>query len=154
MSRKIEEILEFDQVLQKLKDAATSELARDRIDQMTFETDINKIEEMQKETQEALGLLMKRSSPPLIAIKGVYKWSLHASRGGILSISEILSIGDFLRGVRRIQNYMLENESDKESVYPKIEAYISSLWNNQTLEKWIERTIESEESIYDDDTLK
>lgn len=154
MARRIEETLEFDQILESLKKVASSDLGRDRIDQMVFEKEVEKIEGMQAETQEALELLMKRSTPPLIGIKGVYKWALHASRGGVLSISEILSVGDFLRGVGKIQNYMLENESDKESAYPIIEGHISSLWANPSLEKWIERTIETEESIYDDASPK
>ncbi|MCD1147987.1 endonuclease MutS2 [Peptoniphilus sp. KCTC 25270] len=150
MARRIEEILEFDEILRRLKNMTTSDLGKERIDSLEMESDLRRIEEMQQETEEALGLLMKRSSPPLIGIKGVSKWALHASRGGVLSIGEILSIGDFLRGVRRIRKYMSDNDSDRESVYPIIEGHISSLWGNVELERWIEKTIENEESLYDD----
>ena len=154
MAPKIEAILEFHDIVEQLKNLTTSSIGQKRCETMRFSADPNLIEQRQQETEEAVRLLVERSAPPLSGARPVAKSAHYASRGGILHISELLEIGDSLRGVLRMRKYMAEADESVEDPYPSIRAMVSALWTQGDLRERIEETIESEDSIYDDASPK
>ena len=76
---------------------------------------------MQRETDEALSLLIKRGSPPLYGIKDIRTEVKRAEIGGVLSPGSLLKISDSLRVSRSLKNYIKETREDKDSNYPIIE---------------------------------
>ena len=153
MARSIEAILEFHEIVKRLLDLASSDIGKARILKMRFSQDADEIEYMQKETQEALSLLITRAAPPLSGARSVAKAAHYASRGGVLGIDEILNIGDSLRGVSRIRKYMDGSKGEEEELpFPIIGGMVSALWSRGELREAIESTIESEDKIYDDAT--
>lgn len=152
MAHKIEAILEFYDIIDRLKELTVSSIGKERVDAMAFTSNREKILRMQQETEEAFQLLVTRSAPPLSGARPVAKSAQYASRGGTLSIAEVLEIGDSLRGVSRMQRYLAETDDTIEEPYPLIRAMVSELWTRGDLREKIESTIENEESIYDDAT--
>ncbi|MDD7362524.1 MAG: endonuclease MutS2 [Peptoniphilus sp.] len=152
MAPKIEAVLGFDDIVDKLKALTESRIGEARVDAMRFSTDAEEILYMQRETEEAFKLLVTRSAPPLTGARPVAKSAHYASRGGVLHIAEILEIGDSLRGVLRMQKYMAQTDDEVEDPYPIVRGLVSSLWTKGDLREKIEATIESEDSIYDDAT--
>ena len=150
MAPKIEAILEFHDIVEQLKNLTTSSIGKARCESMAFSADPDVIEQRQQETQEAFRLLVERSAPPLSGARPVAKSAHYASRGGVLHISELLEIGDSLRGVSRMRKYMTDVDESVEDPYPSIRAMVSALWTQGDLRERIEATIESEDSIYDD----
>lgn len=154
MAPTIETMLEFHDIIERLKNLAVSSIGRARVDEMEFSTNPEEILHMQRETEEAFQLLVTRSAPPLSGARPVAKSAHYASRGGVLHIAEILEIGDSLRGVLRLQNYIEQTDPDLEDPYPIIRGMVSALWTKGDLREKIESTIESEDSIYDDATAE
>ncbi|MDY3118497.1 MAG: endonuclease MutS2 [Peptoniphilus sp.] len=154
MAPRIEAILEFYDIVDQLKSLTTSSIGKNCCDAMEFSSDVCVIEQRQEETEEAFRLLVERSAPPLSGARPVAKSAHYASRGGVLHISELLEIGDSLRGVSGMRKYMAQVDESEEDPYPVIRAMVSALWTQGDLREKIESTIESEESIYDDATPK
>ena len=152
MAHKIEAILEFYDIIDRLKGLTVSSIGKERVDAMAFTSNREKILRMQQETEEAFQLLVTRSAPPLSGARPVAKSAHYASRGGTLSIAEVLEIGDSLRGVTRMQRYIAQTDDTVEDPYPLIRAMVSALWTRGDLREKIESTIESEDNIYDDAT--
>ena len=65
MAHKIEAILEFYDIIDRLKELTVSSIGKERVDAMEFTSNREKILRMQQETEEAFQLLVTRSAPPL-----------------------------------------------------------------------------------------
>ncbi len=96
---------------------------------------------------------MRRSTPPLIGIRSITEAVSFAARGGQLTMRDLLDVSDFLRGARRLKDYMKSDDAD-ERQYPIIENLIGSLWSHQTLEREINRCIISEDEMADNASSK
>lgn len=133
MAHKIEAILEFYDIIDRLKELTVSSIGKERVDAMAFTSNREKILRMQQETEEAFQLLVTRSAPPLSGARPVAKSAHYASRGGTLSIAEVLEIGDSLRGVTRMQRYIAQTDDTVEDPYPLIRTMVSALWTRGDL---------------------
>ena len=150
VNERVLEILEFNKVKERLAEQATSEPGRKKALELEVLTDIPKIISLQAETKEALELLTRRSSPPLVGIREMKSERRHLSIGGYLSPKSLLELADSLRGVQYIKSFFAEERPDREEQYPIIESYVKSLTPINGLEKEISGAIISEDEIADD----
>ncbi|MBO5147232.1 MAG: endonuclease MutS2, partial [Clostridia bacterium] len=139
--------LEYDLIKKKLHDLSSCEVAKEHINNLYPLQDIDEIQNLLDETQDAVNFIIKRGMPPLAGIKDIRGAVRRAASGGSLSFSELLSISGVLRAARRIINYSSSAENNGED---KISAYIAQIIENRPFEEKINRCIISEEEMADE----
>ncbi|SCL94923.1 endonuclease MutS2 [Sporanaerobacter sp. PP17-6a] len=149
MNEKTLRVLEYNKIIDILKDNAESSLGKELVSQIKPLTDIGEIENRQKETEEALELIIKRGTPPLYGIHDVRGEIKRAEIGGTLGPGSLLKISDSLRVVRSLKNYLKETREDKNGNYPVVGNLINELSVFEYIEESINNAIISEEEISD-----
>lgn len=99
-----------------------------------------------KKTEDAYILLAKFGGPSFGSIKNVNNSLARANAGGVLTMRELLDIGENLRVIRSLHDWR-SRQSD-EAAY-SIDVYFGSLRPNQYLESKISSSITSEEEMSD-----
>ncbi len=88
MNEKTYKVLEYDKIIEMLKDQASSQMTRRIISEMVPSSDPAEIREMLKETTEAAQIIVRKGPVPLGAFYDIED-SLHLSRkGGTLSMRQ------------------------------------------------------------------
>ncbi len=147
MNEKTLRVLEFEKITDKLKGLTTSELGKELVEELVPQTDLNTIEKMLTETNDGVGCIVRRGSPPLGGIHDIRPSLKRLDLGGILNPGELLKIGGVLRAARRLKGYVNDKlDENKENV---VNELISCLESNQRLEQKIDMCIISEEEIAD-----
>lgn len=155
MNKKVLQTLEFNKIVDRLVDKATSEpgkqLCRD-IDPMT---DLEAIEKAQTQTYDALGMLISRGSIGFGGNKEL-KYALKSLEiGSTLSIRELLDIAAQLVNVDRIKKYGTDEKKIgtdiemQENINSVMELFFK-LQSLRKLSEEIQRCILSEDEIADD----
>lgn len=145
-------VLEFDKILDRLKNMMSSELAKDYADTVSVSIDKLEIIARQKETSEAVDYIIKKGEPPLF---GIYDLSMYMKRleiGGYLTAGQLMKVGDFLRVSRYLKNYLKSEDSDLPSEI--LNNYSDGLATNKRIEDIIEAAIISEDEIADSASSK
>lgn len=143
-------VLEYYKIIDKLKDKTESSLGRNIVENLEPSTSIKEIEHMQKETEEAVTILLKRGDPPLYGINDILADIKRAEMGGVLTAGSLLKISDSLRVSRSLKSYIKRTREDKDSNYPNLEKLIGLLSVYKSIEGSINKAIISEEEISDD----
>lgn len=141
--------LEYHKVVEILLEKAESNLGKERIKGIEPLIDIEEIEYLQRQTEEAYSLLIKRGTPPLYGIHSVAPEVRRAEIGGSLTPGGLLRIADSLRVSRNLKTYIRETREDKDFNYPIIEGMINNLSSFKAIEDEINNAIISENEIAD-----
>ncbi len=149
MNKKTFKSLEYKKIIDKLINKCESSLGKKRAEEIQAISDIDEIRKFQKETDEALTLLIKRGAPPLFGINSIKADVKRAELGGTLNPGALLRIGDSLRVSRQLKNYLKQVQEDKEDEYPLIEGLIENLSIFKNIENEITNAIISEDEISD-----
>ena len=149
MNEKTLRVLEYNKIIDILKDNTESSLGKELVSQIKPLTDLDEIDNRQKETEEALELIIKRGTPPLYGIHDVRGEIKRAEIGGTLGPGSLLKISDSLRVVRSLKNYLKETREDKNGNYPVVGNLINELSVFEYIEESINNAIISEEEISD-----
>lgn len=148
MDGKALKVLEFNKIIDMLRQYAASELGKAIVDKLEPSTDINEITHNQRETSEAVSMIIKKGSLGLGGLRPVSEYIKRVNVSGILNIEELIHIGDFLRVSRRAKDYA-KSESKNDS-FPILEPQFDSIETVTGLEREIERCIPSPTEIADD----
>ena len=140
--------LDFNQIIDQLKQYASSSLGREAITEIVFLTDRDEIERLLDETEEALRLLYQIGELPFGGITDIRQYVRRATIGGVLSSHELLDISNFIYGIRQMKNYLQEIESHHITV-GYIHTYIDSLLPLSHLKKAIDRCIDESGQVLD-----
>lgn len=149
MNKKVLQTLEFNKIIDRLTKKATSDPGRELCRKIEPMTDYNDIELAQKETYDAVGMLLKKGSTSFGGNKNL-SYSLKSLEiGATLSVRELLDIAGLLTNVSRVKNYASEDVSD-ESTRNSLSDYFEGLTVLKNVSDEIDRCIISEEEIADD----
>lgn len=148
MNNKAFRVLEFNKIIDMLRQCAASEMGKAIVDNLLPSTDINEITLNQKETSEAVSMILKKGSLGLGGLRPVEEYIKRVNVSGVLNIEELIHIGDFLRVSRRAKDYA-KSESKNDS-FPLLEPQFDSIETVNDLEREIERCIPSPSEIADD----
>lgn len=154
MNGKTLKVLEYNKIIDLLMDKAESELGKDKVKTLNPITDKAQVEILQKETEEALSLLIKKGNPPLY---GIYSISYELKRvdiGGVLSPGSLLKISDSLRVSRSLKSYIKEKRVNMDLNHPIIEGLIERLNVYKHIEDKINNAIVNENEISDNASSK
>ena len=152
MNKKTIYTLEFNKILEMLSNLCISKLAKDRAINLKIDTNREKIKKKQLETEQGYNFLVKSVNFSIGKISNIKEYIDLILKGVIFYNYEILEIYDTLRSAKKIKNLILAlekeenidiliNESDKISIFKK-------------LDEIIEKTIKSEDEVFDDASEK
>ncbi len=148
MTEKILRVLEYEKIVDRLRDRASSQLGKELASEMVPLTDIVRIEEAQKETTDAVTCILRKGSPPLGGIYDIRSYVRRAEAGGMLNPGELLKIADVLRASRRLKGYLTQDKMEL-SAANIIYDLCSRLGSNKTLEERLMQSIENEDTLSD-----
>lgn len=144
MNRHVYKTLEFDKIMNMLSSYAVMEVTAKRILTQDVSDNIKKVNKMQDETAEAVTLITKKGSPPIMCTADVRSSLKRAVMSGILSIGEIIAVGKVLETSRRLKQYPDDAE------VPSLGEHFDALWENKDLEKRIFQCMTDDETVADD----
>lgn len=147
MNNKTLRVLEFEKIIDKLMALTASELGKELVEELSPQTELNAIEKMLTETNDGVGCIVRRGSPPLGGINDIRPSLKRLDLGGTLNPGELLRLGGVLRAARRLKGYVNDKlDNGSENVVYEL---ISCIESNQRLEQKIDMCIISEEEIAD-----
>ena len=131
------EKLEYNKLKEKVKYFCSSNLGAELLERLTPSTDIEVVENRLTETKEACALIGAEGKIPLIGIDQIDVLFLRLSKGEILEPGNLMQIYDFLRGCRKVKEYMESN-----TFYaPTLASYASGIMIYKEIEEEIGRSI-------------
>lgn len=138
--------LELDKVLTMLSELASCQDSKELALNLKPESDITIAKGELQKTEDAFILLAKFGGPSFGSIKNVNNSLARANAGGVLTMRELLDIGENLRVIRSLHEW--RSRQSEETSY-SIDVYFGSLRPNKYLESKISSSITSEEEMAD-----
>lgn len=154
MNEKVLKTLEYNKIIELLVSKSISNMGKELSSELLPTTDLDEIIKNQKETTEATHIILKKGSLPLGGIKDIRRSLKRVAISGVLSIEELLHIGDFLYVCKKTSNY-IKNENrneNKTEEFELVENYFDRIETISSLEKEINRCIANENEINDEAT--
>ncbi|MDD4295653.1 MAG: endonuclease MutS2, partial [Ruminiclostridium sp.] len=148
MNEKVLRVLEYDKIIEKLIERASSALGKGLAGDLRPYTDINLVNNSQKETTDAVNCILRKGTPPLGGIHDIRNIIKRAEAGGMLNPGDLMKVGDVLRASRNLKGYLSRDKMEIDDTNT-ILLLCSSLGVNRALEEKLEQAIESEDSLSD-----
>ena len=148
MNSKALHVLEYNKIIERLTEKATSEPGRKLCRELLPMTDLDNIEHAQQETADALSRLVKKGSTSFGGNKDLGRCFKSLEVGSALSAIELLHIAAMLENVSRIKAYGRSDRDDTPA--DSLNEYFDGLEPLTNLANEIRRCILSEEEIADD----
>ncbi len=143
MNERVQKILEFSKIVDKLKSFAVSASGRKRLDEMEILTRADRCEAALAGTAAAKDAIERLGNPPLHHIFETAPLMTFAEKGGVLDPEDLLNVADFARSSADMHAYGEETD-------PILRDDTSRLPVLGTLVNAIERAILSPTEIADD----
>lgn len=148
MNSKALHVLEYNKIIERLTEKATSEPGRKLCRELLPMTALNEIEHAQQETADALSRLFKKGSTSFGGNKDLSRCVRSLEVGSALSVTELLQIAAMLENVNRIKAYGRNDRDDAPA--DTLDEYFGGLEPLTPLANEIRRCILSEEEIAND----
>ena len=152
MRQKSKSVLEFDKIIEKVAGFAETEKGKEEVYKLDISHDPEGVRFKQKQTAQALSIIIEKGSPPLGGISDIKEYVKRGAIGGIISLRGLLNCADTLRAARLLKNYVLLNNDDRN--YDLLESLCQDIYANKDIEERIYSVIISEEEIADDASLE
>ena len=146
MNEKVLKTLEYNKIINMLKDEAGSDLGRMLCSELKPSNDLNEIKKNQLETDDALKRIWQKGSVSFSGIKDSGESLKRLEIGSTLGVGELLSISSLLKVALRVKTFSRNEDAERDSLDDLFES-IEPLTN---LNKEIEKCIISEDEIADD----
>ncbi|MBD5136639.1 MAG: endonuclease MutS2 [Lachnospiraceae bacterium] len=148
MNSKSLQTLEYNKIINKLADFASSEAAKEMCMNLVPMDNLNMIKEAQTATSDAVSRLWKKGSISFSGIRNIKASLKRLEIGSTLGTGELLNISSVLKVALRVKNW---GRTDDENVTDDSLSYMfNGLEPLSKLNSEIERCILSEEEISDD----
>lgn len=148
MNEKSLRVLEFNKIIDILKEKASSSLGLKYIESLTPSSNFEDVKYMLKETSEAQAIYIKRGSIGLQGIHDIEDKAKRADIGASLDPGSLIMIADTLRAARTLKNN-LSGSDEEDFNYPIIQSLSNSLYAYRDIEDAIYNAIISEIEISD-----
>ncbi len=139
------EALEFDKIIEKLKDCALSEQARERLGALTPYMDEALCQRKMEDTTAARLVLDGCGSPPLPSMKGLCELLSLSEKGAMLLPEQLMCAARFAQACRQTASYLKRGES----LDSRIAVYGRGIENLGALREEIESSV-NEDRVYDE----
>lgn len=139
--------LQFEELKNIAKDFCVSNLGKNMIDKLSPSSNIKTVRSRLIETSEGK-ILLESSNVPLQGIVNIDNILISVEKDAILSPEQLRNVSDFLRGCRKIKEYM----KDKEFHAPTLMNYSHSIKGLENVEEEINNSIHN--NIIDSNATK
>lgn len=149
MNKKAIKTLEFNKLIDEFLENIRTEEGKKLAENLTPSSDPVVIERWQQETDEAVRILENFGEP---SIFGVYNFKSdleHIGKGGSLSTTVLLAIGQLLRSSKEVKDFFVVDEDSFEN-FPLIIGLVNEISNLNSLERKISKAIIGEDEISDE----
>lgn len=140
--------LEYNKIKDKLNKKCISYIAKDLVEKLNPSTNIDIVKMYQKETTEAVSLVLRKGVAPLFDIPNLGNAFSKVNIGSILNTKELLQIANVLSGAKRLKQYF-KNEELNQDNFNILREYFENLYTNPNVEDEIFKCIKSEDLIDD-----
>ena len=120
MNSKILTLLEFNKILDLLRDQAGSGLAKERIEQLEPMTNLRMAKDALTETTEAVSVIVHKGSIPVGEIGDISSIVSMARRGRCLSMRELLQVRTSIASSRAVKTFLKEDMPEGLKVISEI----------------------------------
>lgn len=148
MNEKALRTLEYDKIIKKLEDAATSPMGKALARALKPSSDLDEIERLQRETTDARARLFRKGNPSFGSVRDIRPSLARTAVGSPLSIGELLSVASLLENTARVKSYGRHDKEDEKS--DSLDPLFDLLEPLSSLSSMIRRAILSEDEIADD----
>ena len=145
MNKKALKVLEYNKIIEMLKDQASSQMGRERLGKLLPETEIHRIKDGLAETSEAVQVIVKKGALPLGEIYDIAGALHFAKKGGTLTMRQLLQV---LYNMKVTANVVSFVKGDIEDI-PIIKEMVRLLAVFPQLADRIDRCILSEDEMAD-----
>lgn len=143
MDKKVLRVLEFNKIIEQLKRYTASALGKNIADALEPSDDTELIRKAQRETSEAVSMIMKKGSLSLGGLHDITPQLQRVNMAGVLNIEELEAVRDFLYACKKAKNY--SKSESKNDVFTALEPYFEKITPVSDLERDLERCIVSGE---------
>lgn len=158
MNKKALKTLEFDKIIDKLVNLASTPLGKELCKSLIPSTKLTEIEHNLTETSDALSMILKKGTLSFSGVKDVRSSLMRLDIGSVLSIDEILAISSLLNVALRVKTYMrkenlgnsVHNAEEEYSTTNSLTSYFEALEPLSNINNEIKHCIISSEEIADD----
>ena len=148
MNEKSLRILEYNKIIEKLIDCATSSMGKDMCKKLLPSTDLGEICQGQMETSDALSRIYAKGSLSFSGLRDIRDSLLRLKVGSSLSITELLHIASLLETALRAKSYGRRETDDMST--DSLDGLFNAIEPLSPRCREIRRCILSEEEIADD----
>ncbi|MBR5756774.1 MAG: endonuclease MutS2, partial [Firmicutes bacterium] len=145
MDKRTLHILEYEKIIDKLSAECCSEMTREAAKKLVPSYKPQWIRNELQGTEEALTVIMRKGAPPLGSFYDITPLAHLASKGGDLSMRQLLQVAYNLASARKTSDYL---KSDLPEL-PLIDGLTSAICVLQRLEEEITRCILTEDEMAD-----
>src|SRR5690625_4641723 len=150
MNERVLHVLEFDKIVEQLKEQAETSLGKEKAAHIFPETDLHKVNRLQEETDEAAQILRLNKVIPFGGIRNIRESLKRSVIGGVLSASECLDIANTMYGGRRVKNFL----EDLEEEIPILKQFAEDIAPMREMEQEIRRAIDENGDVLDNASSK
>ena len=143
------EKLEYNKILEKLSSFCLTYIGKNMALNLLPSNKKIEVENLLKETNEAVSILYKSSTPPLGEISNITIALKLLEAGSSLNIKSILDLAKILKIANDLKKYFNQDFIDK-SQFPLLSKYFSLLYTNESIYSKIDKCIIDENTISDD----
>lgn len=147
-------VLEYEKIINKLKEQCITFLGKNLSDNLSPNTDLIKIQEMLDETEEAYKMILRIGRPPLSEIEQVDDYLKRAMIGGSLTPYGLIQISRVLKVSRELKTYILSQKENLKTEFTILEELANQITVLKILEDKIGNAILSEDEISDNASVK
>lgn len=158
MNKKALKTLEFDKIIDKLKDLASTPLGKELCKELIPSTDIREIEHNLLETSDALSMVLKKGLLSFSGVRDIRSSLMRLDVGSVLGIDEILAVSSLLNVTLRVKSYTrkenlgnsVHNDEEESNVTNSLTSYFEALEPLSNVNSEVKRCIISNDEIADD----
>ncbi|MBE7049093.1 MAG: endonuclease MutS2 [Ruminococcaceae bacterium] len=138
--------LEYNKILKWLASYTQNEPVRNRILSLTPTESLAEAQDLQRQTTEAVGIILRRGNPPGIKIQDVTSALMRVERGGSMNMGELLSVASLCKTARGIKRYIEDDKTVDAGTIFSLSTVLQSL---RQVSDRIEEAVLSEEEMAD-----
>ncbi|ALX48248.1 endonuclease MutS2 [Lentibacillus amyloliquefaciens] len=150
MNERILHRLEFGKVIEQLNNQTATSIGKERSSQLKPSTDIDEVNVMQAETDEASQILRLNLNVPLGGISDIRASVKRSVIGGSLTAEECLNVANTLYGARQAKSFLQKTEEE----LPILKDLAERIVTLRDLERQISSCIDDRGEIMDNASVK
>ncbi|MDC3412588.1 endonuclease MutS2 [Aquibacillus sp. 3ASR75-11] len=147
MNERIFRVLEFYKIIELLNEQAASSLGKEQTRSLMPSTDIEEVQRLQSETDEAVQVIRLKGNVPLGGIFDIKPSIKRTMIGGVLTPKECLDVASTIYGGKQIKHFI--EEMDETINLPILDEWVEKIVPLNDLERQIKSCVDDHGHVMD-----